>query len=202
MTALEDGFNEVIKRHEVLRTTFGVKDGEPLQFIHPELKIKLEVTELEHFAGEECEDGLRALASKVSGTSFDLSRLPLLRVSSFKLSESEHVLTINIHHIVADGLSFGLLLDELDTFYRAFTGDGDPRPIDLAGAVCRLRAVAAAATMASEATYASQIGFWQARLGGTLPVLELPVDKPRPALQSFKGAKCFFQYSASAGAGP
>src|SRR5439155_10084154 len=116
LTALEHSFNEVIKRHDALRTTFAVKDEEPLQLIHPDLKIKINVTELDHLTGGERENRLQALASEVSVKSFDLSRLPLIRVSLFKLGEAEHVLLINLHHIVADGLSIGLLLNELDTF--------------------------------------------------------------------------------------
>jgi len=108
LTALEDSFNEVIKRHEALRTTFAVKDEEPLQLIHPELKIKINVTELDHVAGEERENRLEALASEVSVKSFDLSRLPLIRVSLFKLGEAEHVLIINLHHIVAEHVLSGV----------------------------------------------------------------------------------------------
>src|SRR6267378_3118816 len=90
--ALENSFNKIIQRHEALRTTFAV---------------------------EEHENRLQALASEESFKSFDLSRLPLIRVSLFKLGEAEHVLLINLHHIVADGLSVRLLFDELDMFYRA-----------------------------------------------------------------------------------
>src|SRR5437867_12966040 len=108
MTDLEYSFNENIKRHEVMRTTLAVKDEAPLPLIHPELKIKINVTELDHVAGEERENRLQALASEVSVKSFDLSRLPLIRLSLFKLGEAEHVLIINLHHIVADGLSIEL----------------------------------------------------------------------------------------------
>ena len=124
VTALERSVNEIIKRHESLRTTFAVHDGEPLQRIHPGLTITLKVTALDHLTGEEREDRLQALASEESVKAFDLSRLPLIRVSVFKLADAEHVLIINLHHIVADGLSIGLLLDELDAFYRAFAEIG------------------------------------------------------------------------------
>ena len=190
-TALEDSFNAVIKRHEALRTTFAVKDGEPLQLIHPELKIRINVTALDHLTGEECEHRLQALASEVSVESFDLSRLPLIRVSLFKVGVAEHVLIINVHHIVADGLSIGLLIEELDTFYRAYTGGGDPRPPVLAVQYADF-ALWQRLTMANEAAHANQIEFWRTQLGGTLPVLELPVDRPRPALQSFYGSNVFF----------
>ena len=88
VTALENSFNEIIKRHEMLRTTFAVRDGEPLQLIHPALTIRIKVTELDHLSGEEREDRLQALASEESVRSFDLSRLPLIRVSLFKLGDS------------------------------------------------------------------------------------------------------------------
>ena len=189
--ALENSFNKIIQRHEVLRTTFAVQDGEPLQFIHPELKINIPVTKLDHLAGQERENRLQALASEESFKSFDLSRLPLIRVSLFKLGEAEHVLLINLHHIVADGLSVGLLFDELDMFYRAFTGGGDPRPPELRVQYADF-ALWQRQAIAHEAAYANQIDFWRTQLGGTLPVLELPGDRPRPALQSFHGANVFF----------
>lgn len=196
VTALEDSVNEIIKRHEVLRTTFAVKDGDPLQLIHPALTINITVTELDHLSGEEREDKLQALASEESVRSFDLSRLPLIRVSLFKLGEAENVVIINLHHIVADGLSIGLMLDELDTFYRAFTCGGDPRPPDLAVQYADF-AQWQRQTLANEAAYANQIEFWRKQLAGGLPVLELPGDMPRPALQSFKGSNVFFNIPTS-----
>ena len=192
--ALEDSFNAVVKRHEGLRTTFAFRDGEPLQLIHPDLKIKFDVRKLDHLTGDQRENRLSALASEVSVASFDLSRLPLIRVSLFKLGEADHILIINVHHIVADGLSIGLLLEELDTFYRAFTGGGDPRPPELAVQYADF-ALWQRQSMADEAPYANQIEFWRTQLGGTLPVLELPGDKPRPALQSFNGSNIFFHIS-------
>ena len=105
---LERSFNEIIKRHETLRTTFSAEGGEPQQQIHPELTISIRVTPAD-------EARLQALASEEAVQAFDLSRLPLIRVTLFRLGESEHVLLINVHHIVADGWSFGLLLNELDT---------------------------------------------------------------------------------------
>ncbi len=190
-TALEGSFNEVIKRHEGLRTTFAIKDGEPLQLIHPELKITIKVTALDRLAGEERENRLQSLASEESVKSFDLSRLPLIRVSLFKLGEAEHVLIINLHHIVADGLSIAPLLNELDTFYRAFTEGGEPRLPELGVQVGDF-ALWQRQTNANEAAHAKRIEFWRKQLGGTLPVLELPRDRPRPAFQSFNGSNVFF----------
>jgi amino acid adenylation domain-containing protein len=196
VTALERSVNEIIKRHEALRTTFVVEDGEPLQRIHPELKITIKITALDNLSGEERDGRLQALASEESIGSFDLSRLPLIRVSVFKLGDAEHVLIINVHHIVADGLSIGLLLDELDTFYRAFTSGGDPRPPELHVQYADF-ALWQRQTMVDETAHAKQIEFWKTQLAGKLPVLELPIDRPRPVLQSFKGSNVFFNISAA-----
>jgi len=191
VTALERGVNEIIRRHESLRTTFTTCDGEPLQRVHADLKITVKVTALDHLAGEEREGKLQALASEESVGSFDLSRLPLIRVSVFRLGDTDHVLIINLHHIVADGLSIGLLLNELDTFYRAFTGGGPPRPPELAVQYGDF-ALWQRQALADETAYAGRLEFWRTHLNGRLPVLELPVDRRRPTFQSFAGSNVFF----------
>src|SRR2546421_1887848 len=179
VTALEHSVNEIIKRHEVLRTTFALQDGEPVQRIHPELTVTIDVTALDHLTADERERRLHALASQESVRAFDLSRLPLIRVSVFKLGAAEHVLILNLHHIIADGLSVGLLLDELDTFYRAFTKGGDPHPREVAVQYADYAAWQRRA-IADQAAYTKQIEFWRRQLGGTLPVLELLGDFARP----------------------
>jgi len=188
--ALEAGFNEVIKRHEILRTTFSHKDGAPFQFIHPELHVSIDITELEGLDEERRESRLRTLTSEHSMRPFKLGVLPLLCVSLFKLSAVEHVLLINAHHIVADGLSVQLLFEELDTFYRAFTRGREPDPPELDIQYGDF-ALWERESLISETACADQIGFWQKHLGAGLPVLDLPGDKPRPPLQSFKGASVF-----------
>jgi len=184
--ALEDSFDEVIRRHEILRTTFTVENDEPLQQIHPECRIRLNFAELDPATAE---SRLQLLAAEEALKSFDLSRLPLIRVSLFKLGEAEHVLIINLHHVVADGISIGLILDEVDLFYRALTSGQDPHPPDLSlqyadFALWQRQDV-------DDATYAEQLRFWRNQLSGELPVLELPADFPRPLLQSFRGSNVF-----------
>src|SRR2546422_2251285 len=131
VAALENSFDEVIKRHEVLRTTFTANDGEPLQVIHQAWKITIRVTELDLVMPDERERRLHVLASEEAGVPFDLSRLPLLRVLLFKIDDAEHVLLINLHHILADGISLQLMLDELDTHYQLFTGARHDEKADL-----------------------------------------------------------------------
>jgi amino acid adenylation domain-containing protein len=184
--ALEDSFNEVIRRHEILRTTFIVENDEPLQHIQPECRIQINFAELHPATAE---SRLQSLTAEEALKPFDLSRLPLIRVSLFRLSEAEHVLIINFHHIVVDGISIGLILDEVDIFYRALTSGQDPHPPDLNlqyadFALWQRQAV-------DKEAYDDQLTFWQKQLSGALPVLELPADFPRPLLQSFKGSNVF-----------
>jgi amino acid adenylation domain-containing protein len=190
VAALEASFNEIVKRHESLRTTFGLEDGESVQRIHPGLKLGIGVTWLDHLPVEERERKLQILASEESIRPFDLSRPPLIRVSLFRLGAAEHVLIINLHHIVADGLSVALMLKEVDAFYRAFTRAGEPSLLPLPAqyadfALWQRRAVA-------DGACAGQREFWRRRFPGRLPVLELPGDFPRPPLQSFRGSNVCF----------
>ena len=181
--ALEDSFNEVIRRHEVLRTTFVVENDEPLQYIQPECRIRIDFKELDP---DTAESRLQLLAAEEALKSFDLSRLPLIRVSLFKIGEAEHVLIINLHHIVVDGMSIGLVLNEVDVFYRAFTSGKTAYPPQL---VLQYPDFALWQRQAMDnGAYADQLRFWRTQLSGELPVLELPADSSRPILQSFRGS--------------
>lgn len=190
LAALEASFNAVISRHEALRTTFAMRDGEPLQQIHPELSIAIRLVSLKHLPDEEREATLQTLASEEAIAPFDLTRLPLIRVTLYALAEAEYVLIINLHHLVADGLSIGLLIEELDACYRAFVAGSVPRLPELKvqyGDFTQWQQDPARA-----AAYARQLDFWKTALGGALPVLDLPADHARPARKSFRGANVFF----------
>ncbi|MBU6399999.1 MAG: amino acid adenylation domain-containing protein, partial [Verrucomicrobia bacterium] len=185
--ALEAGFNAIIERHEILRTAFVLKEGEPTQHIRRRLQFPVQFTALEHLQGPAREETLQRLAAAEAVRAFDLERPPLLRVSVFRLDEFDHVLLLNLHHIVADGLSVGRLLQELDAFYRGFTNDQPPLLPDLSVQYADFAAWQQK-TLADETACADAIAFWQKTLQGPLPLCELPADKPRPAFQSFNGA--------------
>lgn len=191
IAALETSFNEIIRRHEVLRTTFTVIDGEPRQWVHPSYRLKFSVTHLDRLGPEERERRVRALALEESSATFDLSQLPLIRVLLFILSDREHVLLINVHHIVADGISIQLMMNELDRHYRLLTGltcDEIPElPVQYADFAAWQRETA------GTKNYDREIEFWCRQLEGELPVLELPADLQRPPVQSFKGSNIFFE---------
>jgi amino acid adenylation domain-containing protein len=188
--ALEASFNKIIERHEVWRTTFREYEGDAVQEIHPECRIQISLTDLRHLPIDERAPAAGALASQEAVKPFDLGRLPLIRVSLFKLDPNDHVLLVNLHHIVGDGLSLNLMFDELDAIYRAESSGAAPRLPELtvqyaAFAVWQRENPA-------KASHSDQLDYWQQQLKGDLPLLEFPADKPRPVLQSFIGSNVDF----------
>lgn len=180
---LEESFNAIVRRHEALRTTFAVKDGEPVQVIHPECRIKIALIETES------EIELQRLARQDSVEPFDISRLPLFRVSLYRLAETDHVLVVNLHHIIADGISIGPLLNELDALYQALKSGAEPElpalPVQYADFATWTR------REFLEGPYPEQAEYWRARMNGRLRPLALPYDRERPAVRSFAGANVF-----------
>ena len=187
---LEDSFNQLIERHESWRTTFREFEGDAIQEIHPEYKIHITITDIEHLPCGEREFKVSALASEEAVRPFDLRGLPLIRVSLFRLSQNDHVLLVNVHHIIGDGLSLNLMFDELDAIYRAAKSGTTPRlpelPVQYADFAIWQR------EDFSKERHSGQLDYWQRQLKGDLPVLEMPADKPRPLRQSFNGSTVSF----------
>ena len=193
--ALEAAFNAVIRRHEILRTTFPAAGGEPRQLVHAALAIQVGITPLEHLPPEERAAQAHALAIGESLHPFDLSRLPLIRVALFRLGATEHILVVNVHHVVADGLSVDLLLDEVHAAYQAYASGAEPDlpPLPLQyGDFAHWQREA----WADEAAHTGAIEYWRQHLHGVLPVLELPGDRPRPAIRSFRGSNVYVRIPA------
>ncbi|HEX4633730.1 MAG TPA: condensation domain-containing protein, partial [Gemmatimonadales bacterium] len=186
VAALEAAFNAVIRRHEILRTAFAVDDGEARQLVHPDLTIHLDLRSLEHLAPPERECELQRLATAASIRPFDLSRLPLIRVTVIALGATEHVLIINLHHALVDGLSVDLMLGEVDAAYRAIVAGSAPvlpaLPLQYGDYADWQRQEWA------NGAHSGAIDYWRRRLGGDLPVLDLPVDRPRSSAPSFLGS--------------
>jgi amino acid adenylation domain-containing protein len=193
--ALEAAFAEVIRRHEILRTTFELRDGEIVQVPHASLEFRLKVMRFDHLPAAARTQTLHEFALNESVKHFDIARLPLIRAFLIRWDESEHVLLLNLHHIVADGGGVLLLLNELSVAYRAFDKDEKPElpalPIQYTDFAVWERQQAAAGKREE------QLQFWMRRLGGNLPVLQLPEDRPRPGFQSFKGSNVWFDLPAS-----
>jgi acyl carrier protein len=130
VTALEQSFNEIIRRHQVLRTVFKSIDGQPCQIVLPSLQIKIPLVDLKDLASDkDRESGLRDLFRTEAHQPFDLARGPLLRVTLVELAEHRHVLLTAFHHIVFDGWSMGILARELSSLYEVFcAGRTSPLP--------------------------------------------------------------------------
>ncbi len=126
--ALESSFNEIIRRHEILRTAFTIVEGQPVQVITPFLTIPLEIIDLQNLPLIERTSVAERLAALQYNHHFDLALVPLIKTTLLRLTPEEHWLTINMHHIITDGWSFGLLLEELGILYAAFV-NGLPSPL-------------------------------------------------------------------------
>ncbi|HEY3304677.1 MAG TPA: amino acid adenylation domain-containing protein [Candidatus Binatia bacterium] len=187
VAALERSLNEIVRRHAALRTTFSTIDGEPVQKIAPSLPLTLAVVDLTDRAENTRADEAQRIVSEEARRPFDLSRGPLLRIKLIQLGEQDHVLILIVHHIVSDGWSMGVLYRELSALYRAFTDD---RPSPLSDLPIQYAdfAVWQREWLAGE-VLESQLSYWKNQLAGAPAVLNLPADRPRPALQSFRGAR-------------
>ena len=195
--ALRNALNTVIRRHEVLRTTFAVAGGKPIQVIAPELILALPVTDVSAAADPEAE-ALR-IATAEARLPFDLASGPLLRGKLLRLSDQAHLAIFVIHHVAADGWSLGILVGELAALYEAYkqgevSAASASRATGLADLPIQYADYAAwqRATLQGEAL-GEQIAYWREQLAGTPPLLELPTDRPRPAVQTANGATYAFE---------
>src|SRR5205809_6229685 len=122
--AVEQGLNEIVRRHEVLRTRFESEAGEPVQVIEPEMRVRLGWVDVSGLEEREQEREVERLAREEGRRKFDLERGPLFRASVIRKSEQEHVLLLSLHHIISDGWSMGVLFRELERLYGAY-GSGE-----------------------------------------------------------------------------
>ncbi len=187
VAALEQSFNEVVRRHEVLRTTFTVVDGQPLQVIATNLSFKLVVIDLQELSQKQRETDVLRLASEEAQQPFDLTKGPLLRVTILQLAAEEYALLLTMHHIVADGWAIGVLIHEIATLYQAFS-HGKASPLSEVSIQYADFAVWQRQWLQGE-RLETQLAYWQKQLGGKLPVLELPSNHPRSHIQTFSGAR-------------
>lgn len=185
LTALQASLNAVVRRHPSLRTTFRLQDNELLQVEAPELEIPIELSDLTALAPDEVQAGLDAWAVRVARHPFRLDRRPLLRLTVARLAHDEHVLFFGIHHILSDEWSNKVFWRELAAFYQAYTQGVSSRLPALP-----LRYVDFAYDQRrrfSAGELQGALDYWKTTLGGELPVLQLPTDRPRPAVQTFQG---------------
>jgi amino acid adenylation domain-containing protein/non-ribosomal peptide synthase protein (TIGR01720 family) len=186
VSALEQSLREVVRRHEGLRTTFLGVDGRPRQIIAEEPSLTLPVIDLSALLSTAQEAERRRLTAEEGEQPFNLAKGPLLRTKLLRLSDTEHVLLLTMHHIISDGWSTGVLVREFTALYEAFQA-GKPSPLPELPLQYADFAVWQRQWLDGEVLEA-QLAYWKRQLGGELPILELSTDRPRPAMQTFRGA--------------
>ncbi|MBD2777372.1 condensation domain-containing protein [Iningainema tapete] len=186
IAALEQSFVEIARRHEILRTTFPVIDGQPVQVISKDIALKLPVVELQELPTSQQEIKVQQLITEESDQSFDLASGPLWRVKLLRLAEEEHVLLRTVHHIIFDGWSYGVFMREVAVLYEAFS-TGSPSllpelPIQYADFAQSQR------QWLQGEMLESHLDYWKQQLSGSVPTLELPIDNLRPSVPTYRGA--------------
>jgi amino acid adenylation domain-containing protein len=184
--ALARSVNEVVGRHEALRTTFTMHEGEPVQVIAPALVVNLPVIDIDGATPQEREVAAQRRADEEACRPFDLEAGPLFRPFLLRLDAADHVLLFTLHHVVADGWSLGILLRELTALYTAFAR-GDPSPLPEPPIQYADYAIWQHDALATPAL-AQQLAYWTEQLAN-LPPLALPTDRQRPALPGLAGAR-------------
>lgn len=195
LCALEQALNEVARRHESLRTSFVTVDGQPMQAVARELILELPVIDLRALTREDADAEAKRFAEAEGERPFDLVAGPLLRTNLLRLTAEETVLVIAMHHIVSDGWSMGVFLRELATLYEAFAA-GRPSPLPELPVQYADYSVWQREWMQGE-VLASQLSYWSGQLAGAPAALELAADRPRPAVQTFAGARQYVELPAS-----
>jgi amino acid adenylation domain-containing protein len=183
LLALQQTFNEIVRRHEVLRTTFAMEAGQLNQVIAESIDIKLKIVDLHHLPAIERETTARQQAIAFSHLPFNLSTDLLLRVTIFQLDANESILLLSLHHIIADGWSFGVLIKEISALYTAFCTNNPLLP-DLP---IQYADFADWQQQELPKIIEAQLPYWKTQLAD-LPSLNLPCNRDRSPIQTYKGA--------------
>ena len=184
-SVLERAINEVVRRHEALRTVFAAVDGEPFQVVRPSLALPLTVIDLRHLDREAQDAEMIRVAAEITQRPFDLVRGPLLRTALLRRDQNDQVFVLVMHHIISDGWSLGVFWRELIALYNAFYVNASSPLPDLPIQYADF-AVWQRERLQGE-RLAALIAYWRTQLAG-MPALQLPTDRPRPAVLSYRGA--------------
>ena len=194
VAALERALTEITRRHEILRTRFVVVNGQPVQMISPAEPTNLPVVDLSALVEAERDAEVHRRTTAEAQHRYDLSSGPLLRVVLLRLGEDDHVLLFTMHHIISDGWSMGVIVREVTSLYEAYRqGHLSPLPelpIQYADYAAWQR------QWLQGDVLETQLSYWKSRLGGKVAALELPVDRPRPAVRTNRGATQHFTLPA------
>ncbi len=182
--ALQQTLNEIIRRHETLRTTIAIVDGEPIQVVAPDLKLALPLVDLQELPTTKRDAEARRLAKEEAEGPFDLARGPLMRALLLRIDEEEYVLLLTMHHIISDNWSIIVFFEELSALYEAFVA-GRPSPLPELPIQYQDYAFWQRDELQRDSLDA-QVTYWKGQLAGAPNVLELPTDWPRPPIVSFR----------------
>jgi amino acid adenylation domain-containing protein len=186
IAVLHQSLMEIVRRHEALRSRFEMVDGSPVQVIESSVSLEVPLTDLMSMPQDRREAEAMKLCREEARRPFDLKRDLMLRARLFRLGQADHILVLNLHHIVSDGWSFGVLFPELRSLYAAFI-KGKPSPLAPLPIQYADFAVWQRASLLGEETK-KEIAYWKKQLEGVPALLELPTDRPRTATQSQRGA--------------
>jgi amino acid adenylation domain-containing protein len=184
--ALERSLSEIVRRHEALRTTFAEVDGSPAQVVAPFAGFALSIDDLSKLADADRQAEVRRRAGEEARRAFDLSAGPLFRATLLRLGGEEHVLLLSMHHIVSDGWSMGVLFRELSSLYEAYR-EGRESPLRELPVQYADYSVWQREQLEGE-VLDRQLSYWKERLAGAPELLDLPTDRPRPAVRTHRGA--------------
>ncbi len=187
LAALENSLNEVLRRHEIWRTSFQDVNGELRQIVHPELHLKLDLIDLTHLPEGRREEEATRIATEDARRPFDLARLPLLRPRVVRFAPDNHRLYLTLHHIIFDGVSLArTVVPELTRFYDDFAAGRMPiiaRPALQYGDYAVWRGA-----QVSDDAISRALDYWRGQFAGEVPFLNLPTDRPRPATLTHRGS--------------
>lgn len=193
IAALERGLAEIVRRHEILRTTFAAVDGQPVQVLSPDVNLNLQFDDIS--ASPHKKRRVDELAIEEARRAFNLSEGPLLRTKLVKLDNREHVMLVTMHHIVSDGWSISVFIKELAALYKAFSANERPKLPDLPIQYADFAVWQQKRLQGSAAE--DQLSYWKRQLEGAPETLQLPVSCYRLRRPSFKGAKQSLRLSES-----
>ncbi|HEX7330143.1 MAG TPA: amino acid adenylation domain-containing protein [Pyrinomonadaceae bacterium] len=186
ISAMQLTLTEIVRRHEVLRTTYATVDGQPVQIIHEPQPFSLPIVDLSALPADQREATAQQLAMNEANTPFNLSEGPLMRVTFVKLDGDEYLALFTMHHIATDGWSMSLLTREVAALYEAFAaGAASPLPelhVQYADFAQWQR------NWLRGEVLDAHLDFWKQQLDGAPPLLQLPTDRPRPPVPTFRGA--------------
>jgi len=191
--ALEEALSETVRRHETLRTVFTTVEGQPVQSVARAERFELPIVDLSGLDSRDVDEEVRRLAKEEALKRFDLAKGPLFRANLLRLAPERHIELVTLHHIITDGWSMGVLMQEVETSYSAYVS-GSPSilpelPVQYADFAAWQR------DWLTGDILKAQLDYWQRQLTDAPMVLALPTDYPRPAKRKLPGTQCPVSFS-------